>query len=65
MLLDAREANASLEVDAALKDALAVEMVNVFTVLKRDEVERYEAAVPDPSTREVTQWEIEEYLEDY
>jgi glutamine synthetase len=59
------EALDSLEVDAALKDALAVEMVNVFTVLKRDEVERYEAAVPDPSTREVTQWEIEEYLEDY
>jgi glutamine synthetase len=44
---------------------LAKEMVDVFLVLKRDEIARYEAEVSDPSTRDVTQWEIDEYLEDY
>jgi hypothetical protein len=34
-------------------------------VLKRDEIARYEAEVEDPSTREVTQWEHDEYLVDY
>jgi glutamine synthetase len=33
--------------------------------MKRDEVARYEAAVKDPSTRDVTQWEIDEYFADY
>jgi glutamine synthetase len=39
--------------------------VQAFETLKRDEVKRYEEAVEDPSTREVTAWEIAEYLEDY
>jgi glutamine synthetase len=33
--------------------------------MKRDEIERYEAAVSDPSTRDVTDWEVQEYFEDY
>jgi hypothetical protein len=33
-------------------------------VMKRDEIERYEAAVTVP-TRDVTQWEIDEYFEVY
>jgi glutamine synthetase len=40
-------------------------VVDVFGILKRDEVARYEAATADPSTREVTRWELDEYLEDY
>ena len=32
--------------------------------MKRDEIERYEAAVTEP-TRDVTQWEIDEYFEAY
>ena len=59
------EAIDALEGDSALRSVLYEQMVDVFTVLKRDEVERYQAAVSDPATREVTQWEIEEYLEDY
>ena len=38
----------------------------VQTALRQQEkIERYEAEVPDPTTRDVTQWEIDEYLEDY
>jgi glutamine synthetase len=33
--------------------------------MKRDEVERYEQEVADPATRDVTEWELEEYLADY
>jgi len=28
-------------------------------------VERYEAEVEDPATRDVTRWELEEYIEDF
>jgi hypothetical protein len=34
-------------------------------VLKRDELARYEEATDDPETRDVTPWELQEYLEDY
>jgi glutamine synthetase len=43
---------------------MSQELINVFLVMKRDEIARYEAAVPEP-TREVTQWEIDEYFEFY
>jgi len=33
--------------------------------MKRDEVARYTASVPDPETRDVTDWEIKEYIEDF
>ena len=59
------EALDNLDADLTLKSLLAEQMVNVFTVMKRDEVARYEAAVADSGTREVTQWEIDEYLENY
>ncbi|MFA9277587.1 MAG: glutamine synthetase family protein [Rhodoluna sp.] len=55
----------ALEVDDALRTQLSEELVNVFMVLKRDEIARYEAAVEDPATREVTDWEITEYAEAY
>jgi glutamine synthetase len=44
---------------------MAKELVAVHLVMKRDEIERYNAAVEDPSTREVTQWEINEYFADF
>ncbi len=56
--LDALEANKNLS------QHIAQELINVFLVLKRDEVERYEAEVTEP-TRDVTQWEIDEYFEAY
>jgi glutamine synthetase len=55
----------ALEANAHLHDQMSKELVEVFLVMKRDEVARYEAAVKDPSTRDGTQWEIDEYFADY
>jgi glutamine synthetase len=55
----------ALEANAHLHEQMSKELVEVFLVMKRDEVARYETAVKDPSTRDVTQWEIDEYLNDY
>jgi len=55
----------ALEADTDLSRVMAQELINVFTVLKRDEIARYEAEVEDPSTRQVTQWELDEYMEDF
>ena len=60
-----KEALDALDADPALRDLLTGDFIDVFTTLKRDEVERYEAEVDDPSTRDVTRWELEEYIEDY
>lgn len=60
-----RDALAALADDAALRDLLSGEFIDVFTTMKSDEVERYEAEVDDPGTRDVTAWELEEYIEDY
>jgi glutamine synthetase len=59
------EALDALEANAHLHDQLSKQLVETFLVMKRDEIERYTAEVADPSTREVTQWEIDEYLLDY
>ena len=48
-----------------MRELLGGPLVDVFTMMKRDEVERYEAEVEDPATRDVTQWELDEYLEAY
>jgi glutamine synthetase len=61
-LTDALDA---LEKNAPLRETLGGTLVDLFTVLKRDEVARYETATDDPTTREVTRWELDEYLEDY
>ena len=59
------EALDALEKDDALRTQMSQELINVFMVLKRDEIARYEAAVDDPNTREVTEWEITEYAASY
>jgi glutamine synthetase len=59
------EALDALAADEVLSGILGKELVDVFTMMKRDEVERYEQEVPDPATRDVTEWELEEYLADY
>lgn len=59
------EALDALDADEGLRTHLGSAFVDVFSVMKRDEVARYEAEVADPSTRETTQWELEEYIEDY
>jgi glutamine synthetase len=54
----------ALEANDDLRQQMSQELINVFLVMKRDEIERYEAAVPEP-TRDVTQWEINEYFADF
>ncbi len=54
----------ALEANEHLTEHMSAEMINVFLVMKRDEIARYEAAVPNPTT-EITQWEIDEYFEAY
>jgi glutamine synthetase len=55
----------ALAADSGLRDLLTGAFIDVFTTMKRDEVERYEAEVDDPATRDVTRWELQEYIEDY
>ena len=55
----------ALSASEALIRILGVPLVATFDLMKRDEVTRYEAATEDAATREVTAWEITEYLEDY
>ena len=55
----------ALDADTAMRETMGSTIINVFSVLKRDEVMRYEDTVPDKTTREVSQWEIDEYFADY
>ena len=55
----------ALDRDTVLREALGAPVVDVFSILKRDEVARYLTATEHPDTRDVTRWELEEYLEDY
>ena len=57
-----KDALDALESNSYLKDQLSPQLVEAFLVLKREEIERYENEVQDPSTREVTRWEQDEYL---
>ncbi len=59
------EALDELDADTVMRSAMGSAVVDVFGVLKRDEILRYEQTVSDPSTRSVTQWEIDEYFADY
>jgi glutamine synthetase len=59
------EALDALEANERMREHMSTGLIGIFLVMKRDEIERYEASVPDPSTRDVTDWEIQEYLEDY
>jgi len=59
------DALAALAQDDVLKGLLGGTFIDTFVTMKADEVERYKAAADDPETREVTEWEVEEYLLDY
>jgi glutamine synthetase len=54
-----------LDSDTVMRDAMGSTIIDVFSVLKRDEVRRYEDSVADNNTRDVSQWEIDEYFADY
>ena len=55
----------ALEADSTLRSYLGATFIETFMTLKRDEVERYLASVKSQDTRDVTDWELEEYIEDY
>jgi glutamine synthetase len=59
------EALDALQKDTVLREILQGPIVDVFDVLKRDEVRRYKEAVSDPNTRETTDWEVNEYMSDF
>ena len=55
----------ALEEDKELASAMGEWLVQTFTMLKQAEWERYEKAVEDTSTTDVTPWEIDYYLPFY
>jgi len=55
----------ALEADSGLRAYLGATFIETFMTLKRDEVQRYVAAGNSEQDREVTRWELEEYIEDY
>lgn len=59
------EALDALEKNDELRAQLSEELITVFMVMKRDEIARYTAAVKDPATRDVTDWEVNEYIADF
>ena len=59
------EALDALEANEHLREHLANQLVDVFLVMKRDEIERYDKEVGPLHGRTVTQWEIDEYMEDF
>lgn len=59
------EALDALAANERMRRILGERFVDVFTMMKRDEVERYQVEVDDPATREVTRWELDEYIENY
>ena len=52
----------ALESNTQMMSKLSPQLVETFLVLKREEIERYKKNVADSDTREVTQWEQDEYL---
>jgi glutamine synthetase len=48
-----------------LREMLGKTFVDTFVTMKADEVRRYAEAAEDPATREVTDWEVQEYLLHY
>ncbi len=52
----------ALEADRELVEALGAPLVEAFTMVKRAEWKKYAEAVGDPSTTEVTDWELSYYL---
>ena len=59
------DALAALEADSVLREMLGKTFVDTFVTMKADEVRRYTEAAADPSTRDVTDWEVKEYLLHY
>ena len=59
------EALNELEANENLREHLAGQLVDVFLVMKRDEIDRYNQEVGPLHGRTVTQRELDEYIEDF
>ncbi len=59
------EALDALDADPLFAEKLGATVVQTHLTLKRDEIERYEAEVSDPATRDITDWELNEYIWDF
>jgi glutamine synthetase len=44
---------------------MSTELIEVFLVMKRDEIDRYNQEVGPLHGRTVTQWELDEYIEEF
>jgi glutamine synthetase len=55
------EALEAFRADTRLVDAVGSPLVDAFVMLKQAEWDRYLAAAPDPTTTELTTWELEYY----
>jgi glutamine synthetase len=56
---------AALEADSVLREMLGKTFVDTFVTMKADEVRRYVEAGNAPDSREVSDWEVQEYLLHY
>lgn len=59
------EALDALEANGNLRQHLAGQLVDVFLIMKRDEIARYDKEVGPLHGRTVTQWELDEYIEEF
>jgi glutamine synthetase len=59
------EALDSLEANEHIREHLSSELIEVFLVMKRDEIDRYNKEVGPLHGRTVTQWELDEYMEEF
>lgn len=59
------EALDALEANDHLRQHMSKELIDVFLTMKRDEIERYDQEVGALHGRTVTQWEIDEYIEEF
>ena len=59
------DALAAFQADTELCDALGEDLVTAFVMLKEAEWKRYTEAVSDPTTTDVTDWEVGYYLPFY
>ena len=59
------DALSALQQDDVLRGLLGEQFITTFITMKSDEIERYTEATEDPTTRDVTPWEVTEYLLHY
>lgn len=55
----------ALEASSEMREHMSDGLIGIFLAMKRDEIARYTEAVENPETREVTDWEVQEYFEDF